>query len=113
MFVKGVRDGDSLMELWRFNELVPKKTDQAQGSSISPCSPTANYALIQQVLGVAQEPGDFNVQPGPRNTALRVPLDVSPPARLRAHSYRTQNSSLAAWESGFLIQKTQLCQITF
>lgn len=43
MFVKRVHDGDCLMELWRFNELMPKKADQAQGSPISPCSPTANY----------------------------------------------------------------------
>lgn len=51
MLIKGVQDGDSLMELWRFNELVPKKTDQAQGSSISPCSPTANYGSYSAGLG--------------------------------------------------------------
>lgn len=51
MFVKRVHDGDCLMELWRFNELMPKKADQAQGSPISPCSPTANYGSYSAGLG--------------------------------------------------------------
>lgn len=49
---------------------------------------------------MAQEPGDFNIQPGPRNTALRVQLDVSPLAHLRARSHRTQKQffgSLGVW----------------
>lgn len=42
MFVKWVHDGDCLMELWIFNELMPKKADWPKAPPISPCSPTAN-----------------------------------------------------------------------